>query len=88
MRLITVTENVRHCLTYYESLKLHLKKDVRDRFSIKSEIDKLTDAQKKTKFLNYFKKPQPKRAPPNPPESSDGSERRTEEEKSPEKKQE
>ena len=44
VRLVTITENVRHSLNYYESLKLHLKKDVRDRFTIKAEIDKLSEA--------------------------------------------
>lgn len=70
-RLITITENVRHSLNFYESVKLHLKKDVRDRFTIKAEIDKLTDAQRKAKFQNYFKKPQLKKA--STPES-EGSE--------------
>ena len=35
VRLITITENVRHSLNFYESVKLHLKKDLRDRFTIK-----------------------------------------------------
>ena len=79
VRLITITENVRHSLSYYESLKLHLKKDVRDRFTIKSEIDKLTEPQKKAKFLNYFKKPQPNKSA-NPTEEEEESEQKKEEE--------
>ena len=43
VRLITITDDVRHSLNFYESVKLHMKKDVRDRFSIKTEIEKLTE---------------------------------------------
>ena len=57
---------------------------MRDRFTIKSEIDKLTEAQKKAKFQNYFKKPQPKKAPS--PADGEESEQEIEEQKTGEKK--
>ena len=44
VRLFTITEDVRHSLNYYDCLRLHLKKDLRDRFAIKNEIDKMTEA--------------------------------------------
>lgn len=46
VKLLTITENVEVSLSYYEMLQIHLKKDVRDRAMIKSEMDKLTPEEK------------------------------------------
>ena len=34
-KLLTITENIKFCLDYYELLKIYSKKDVRDRYAIR-----------------------------------------------------
>ena len=46
VRMLTITDGIKDSLNYYESLQLFLKKEVRDRYMIKSDIDKMTDKER------------------------------------------
>ena len=44
--MLTITDGIKDSLNYYESLQLFLKKEVRDRYMIRSDIDKMTDKER------------------------------------------
>lgn len=49
IQLMTITENVGLSLTYFEHLKMQQKKDVRDRYSILQDIEKMNPQERKDK---------------------------------------
>lgn len=47
IKLLTITDNIKHCLDYYDQLRMHQKKDMRDRFSVRSEVEKICPKDKR-----------------------------------------
>lgn len=46
VKMLTITDGIKDSLNYYESLQLFLKKEVRDRYMIRSDIEKMTDKER------------------------------------------
>ena len=47
VKMLTITDGIKDSLTFYESLQMFIKKEVRDRYMIKNDIDKLMDKERK-----------------------------------------
>ena len=46
IQLLTITENIKFSFNYYDQLKI-LKRDFRDRYTVKNEMERLPDKQNK-----------------------------------------
>ena len=42
VKMLTITENIELNMDYYKMIQIFHKRDVRDRFMIKADMDKLT----------------------------------------------
>jgi hypothetical protein len=49
IQLMTITENVKLSLNYYEHLRIQQKKDFRDRYTIIQEVEKMGVSERATK---------------------------------------
>ena len=46
---LTITENIGLSMTYFEHLKIQQKKDMRDRYAILQDIEKMSPTERKDK---------------------------------------